>query len=39
MTFARKLFADGRIGEVVPLAFGRARIAVGDGAFFYDDVW
>jgi hypothetical protein len=27
-TYASKLLADGRLGEVIPLTFGRARIIV-----------
>lgn len=35
----RKQFPDGRIAEVVPLTFGRARITVGDGRTDVDDSW
>lgn len=30
---------DGRVADVFPLTMGRARIGVGDGCTFYDDVW
>ena len=37
--FARKTLPDGRVAEVVPLFFGRARIVVGPGAISVDDLW
>lgn len=37
---AKKSFSDGRVAEVIPLVFGRARLSVGKaGAMGYDDVW
>lgn len=34
-----RVFSDGRIGAVVPLTFGRARITVGTDERTYDDCW
>ena len=36
---AIKHFPDGRIGTVIPLTFGRARITVGRDDYTYDDGW
>lgn len=35
-SYYRKPLPDGRILEVIPLTFGRARIIVGDGCFVED---
>lgn len=38
----RKTLADGRIAEIIPLTFGRARIIVAQpewAGFCYDDGW
>jgi hypothetical protein len=35
----RKQLSDGRVVEVIPLTFFRARIVIGDGVFSYDDGW
>jgi hypothetical protein len=38
VTLHSKKFMDGRIGEVIELTFGRARIIIGDG-LSVDDSW
>lgn len=38
MMLAKKILSDGRIVEVMPLTFGRARIIVGDGVTI-DAAW
>jgi hypothetical protein len=36
----RRTLPDGRILDVMPLTFGRARLHIGPaGALFYDDGW
>jgi hypothetical protein len=37
--FPRRILPDGRILDLLPLTFGRARIAIGDGGLIYDDFW
>jgi hypothetical protein len=35
-----KALPDGRVAEIAPLLFGRARILVGEpDSRFYDDAW
>lgn len=38
MTLAKRTFPDGRIGMVLPITFGRARLGIGD-EYGFDDVW
>jgi hypothetical protein len=33
----KKTLPDGRIAEIMPLTYGRARIIVGDGRYFVDN--
>ena len=35
----KKKTKDGRIVEIMPLTFGRARIIIGDGHTFVDNGW
>lgn len=40
MELAVKTMPDGRIGSVIPLTFGRARIVINKaGSWAYDDGW
>jgi hypothetical protein len=39
MMLAKKVMPDGRIAEVMPLTYGRARIIIGDGTTFVEDSW
>ncbi len=39
MNLFRKPLPDGRAIDVFELTFGRARIGVGSGEEYYDDVW
>lgn len=34
-----KTFDNGRVAEIVPLTFGRARIVVGKDLYNVDDLW
>lgn len=36
---AERIYDDGRIGAVVPLTFGRARLTIGRDELTYDDGW
>jgi hypothetical protein len=36
---AHRIFPDGRIGAVIPLTFGRARLTIGVDELSYDDGW
>lgn len=37
---AEKPLSDGRVAQVLPLTFGRARLCVGEvGLLWYDDAW
>lgn len=37
---ALKSFSDGRVGAVMPLTFGRARLVIGPPSMLaYDDGW
>lgn len=38
-TYASKPFADGRIAEVTPLVFGRARITTTRDFLYVEDGW
>lgn len=37
--FYSKALPDGRVFSVIPLTFGRARVTIGNGKTFYDDLW
>lgn len=38
-SFPTKKLPDGRVVDIQPLTFGRARINIGDGVFSYDEGW
>lgn len=39
MDWPTKTLPDGRVVDIIPLTFGRARINIGDGRYTYDDGW
>jgi hypothetical protein len=40
MELAVKKMPGGRVGTVIPLTFGRARITIAkEGSWVYDDLW